>query len=113
MSGALLPEAFADLEKFAGWILPTEGARMQKRRDSPLAELAALHQAMVSRLEAVLSHLNQFPLEALPEREERLLRLTFALAEVAPFVEQYRRTVLPELFDERRFVILHDGPAAR
>jgi hypothetical protein len=30
MSAALLPEAFADLEEFAGWILPTEAARMWK-----------------------------------------------------------------------------------
>jgi hypothetical protein len=71
-------------------------------------DLAALHAAMLPRLEAVLSHLNQFPLDAMPEREARLLSLSFALAEVTPFVEQYRRTVLPELFDERRFVILHD-----
>lgn len=110
MSAGLLPEGFADLEKFAGWILPTEAARMQKRRDSDLADLAALHAAMLPRLEAMLSYLNRFPLDAMPEREERLLRLSFALAEVTPFVEQYRRTVLPELFDERRFIIGHDGP---
>jgi hypothetical protein len=113
MSAGLLPEAFADLEKFSGWILPSEGARMQKRRDSTLDDLAALHEAMLPRLEAILSHLNTFPLDAMPEREERLLRLTYALAEVTPFVEQYRRTVLPELFDERRFVILHDQGARR
>jgi len=113
MSAALLPEAFADLEKFSGWILPTEGARMQKRRESTLAELTALHEAMLPRLEAILSHLNRFALDAMPEAEERLMRLSFALAEVTPFVEQYRRTVLPELFDERRFVILHDAATAR
>lgn len=104
----MLPEAFADLERFSGWILPTEAERMQKRRDSRLEDLQALYDAMLPRLEAILSHLNKFPLDAMPEREERLLKLTYALAEVTPFVEQYHRTVLPELFDERRFVVLHD-----
>ena len=35
---------------------------------------------------------------------ERTYRIDSGLAEVAPFVEQYRRTILPELFDEERFV---------
>jgi hypothetical protein len=110
---AALPAGFSELEKFSGWILSTEGERMQKRRDSTLEDLKALYDAMLPRLEEALSHLNQFPLDAMPEAEERLLRLTFALAEVTPFVEQYRRTVLPELFDERRFEILHDKAAGR
>lgn len=81
---------------------------MQKRRDSTLDELKVFYDAMLPRLEAALSYLNKFPLDTMPAAEKRLLSLSFALAEVSPFVEQYRRTVLPELFDERRFDILHD-----
>ena len=109
MSARLLPDGFAELEKYAGWILPTEAARMAKRRASTLEDLKALYDAMLPRLDDVLSHLNKFQLGAMPEAEERLLRLSYALAEVTPFVEQYRRVVLPELFDEGRFVILHDN----
>ena len=112
MSASLLPDGFAELEKFAGWILPTEAARMERRRASRLEDLKALYDAMLPRLEEVLSHLNRFPLGAMPEREARLLALTYALAEITPFVEQYRRVILPELFDESRFVILHDKPVA-
>ena len=108
----MLPTDFSDLEQFAPWILPTEVARMQKRRESTLDDLQHLYGAVLPRLEAILSHLERFPLDALPEAEKNLLRLSTALAEVAPFVEQYKRTILPEIFDESRFLPLHDKTAA-
>jgi hypothetical protein len=109
-----LPLSFADLEPYLRWALPTETARSQMRRDSSLSELTAFYEAMLPRLPVVLSHLNEFPLEAMPEAELHLFRLSLGFAEVAPFVEQYRRTVIPLLFDERRFAPLHDlaGPRA-
>lgn len=103
-----LPSEFADLQGFSGWALATETARAQRRRDSTLDELREFYDAMLPRLMAALDYLNGFPLSHMPAQELALLQMSFAFAEIAPFVEQYGRTVLPEIFDERRFVPLHD-----
>lgn len=109
MAESLLPDGYADLEPLADWALPTETARSQRRRDSTLEEIRRFYEAMLPRAPEALSLLNGFPLDALPPREQRLLDLCLALAEIGPFVEQYGRTVLPLVFDERRFVPLHDA----
>ena len=68
---------------------------------------------MLPRLPDALTLLNGFPLDAMPLPEHRLFLLTFSFAEIAPFVEQYARTVLPENFDERRFIPEHDARVKR
>jgi hypothetical protein len=109
MPAANLPPDFADLAPYLHWALPTEVARSQLRRDSKLSDLTAFYQAMLPRLPAMLSHLNECPLDALPDAELNLFRISLSFAEVAPFVEQYNRTVIPLMFDERRFAPLHDS----
>ena len=108
-----LPGRFADLEAFRAWALPSETARSQRRRDSDLADVKAFYDAMLPRVPHILSYLQEFPLEALSEPQRRLLDLCLAFAEIAPFVEQYRRTVVPELFDERRFAPIHEDGGSR
>jgi hypothetical protein len=108
LPAASLPPSFADLEPYLRWALPTETARSQLRRDSRMSDLAQFYQAMLPRLPTILSHLNEFPLDAMPDAEVNLFRIGLSFAEVAPFVEQYDRTVIPLLFDERRFAPLHD-----
>ncbi len=107
-----MPAHFTDLEGFAHWALDTEAARGQRRRDSSLDEIRKFYDVMLPRLMAVLEYLNGFPLDQMPEPQRRLLNLSFAFAEIAPFIEQYGRTIIPENFDERRFVPAHDKPAA-
>ena len=102
------PEGFGDLEKFSAWALGSQRERSQKRRDSTLPDLEGLYSVMISRIHDALRHLDQYPLHAMPPAEQRLLYLAFAFAEIAPFVEQYHRTILPEVFDERRLVPVHD-----
>ncbi len=107
------PEGYSDLQPLADWALPTEAERSQRRRDSTLAELQAFYQTMMPRLPQLLDYLNGFALDDLPARERRLLHLSFAFAEISPFVEQYHRVVLPLNFDERRFTPMHDDPGNR
>lgn len=108
MANSFLPSDFSDLQGFSAWALATETARAQRRRDSTLDELREFYDAMLPRLMAVLEYLNGFPLSRMPAPELALFQMSLAFAEIAPFVEQYGRTVLPEIFDERRFVPVHD-----
>ncbi len=103
------PEGFADLESLGAWALVSEKARSRRRRECELAEIEAFYDAIMPRVPAILSYLQEYPLPALNEPQRRLLDLCLAFAEVAPFVEQYRRTILPELFDEERFVPFHEA----
>lgn len=107
------PDGFSALQGLADWALPTESERGQRRRDSTLAELQAFYETMMPHLPRLLDYLNEFALDDLPTRERRLLQLSFAFAEISPFVEQYRRVVLPLNFDERRFIPMHDDPGNR
>ena len=71
----VLPAGFADLEAFAGFALPTERERYAKRIESSMAELQAFYDAAVPRLEAAMTYLDQFPLDALADDAKRLLWL--------------------------------------
>src|SRR5512145_1175830 len=55
-----LPEPFADLAPYLAWSLPTERERSAKRQASTLAEITAFYQAMLPRMEEVLSYLAQY-----------------------------------------------------
>lgn len=98
-----LPPAFADLEPFIGWSLDSETARLEKRLASPMEEIHAFYSAMLGRVEEALEYLNGFPLEQLPEPEQRLLNMTLSLAEVWVAVELYKQPDHPFGLDMRRF----------
>ena len=72
---ALLPPDFADLEPYADWALPTEGARYAKRLASTMDELQAFYDAAFPRLEAATAYLEQFGMDNLPDDGKRLLWL--------------------------------------
>ena len=112
MSSRLLPEPFADLEGFANdWALATESERVAKRYASSMAELQSFYDAMLPRVEAMLEHLNRFSLEGLPEPEQRLLYLTFSLAEASLPVEIFGEPQVPYGFDPARYGLeLVDNP---
>lgn len=109
MPRRLLPESFADLEDFAGaWALATETERSQKRQASMMEEIQAFYDAMLPRMEQILSYLNQFPLDAMPEEARRLLHLTLSLAEVAPAVELFKQPSVVDGYDISRLTPVHD-----
>ncbi len=103
MANQMLPAPFADLEGFVGaWALATEAERSRKRKASTMAEIQAFYDAILPRMEAILSYLNQFPLEEMPEEGKRLLYLSLSLAEVASAVELFKQPTVPEGYDVTR-----------
>ncbi len=93
---ATLPADFADLEPYAGWALPTERERYNKRVASTMGELQAFYDAAFPRLEDAMAYLDQYALDALPEDATRLLRLYCALVTVSFPVEVWRQPRVPD-----------------
>lgn len=91
-----LPAAFADLEPFAAWALPTERERYDKRIASTMDELQAFYDAAFPRFEAALDYLDQFPLDAMPDDAKHLLWLYCALVTVSFPVEVWRQPRVPD-----------------
>lgn len=88
MNNQLLPAEFADLEAHAAeWALPSFDARMQHRAASSMDDIRRFYDAMQPRAEAALAYLENFPLDAMPEAEQRLMHLLYALAQAAMAVE--------------------------
>ena len=104
MKQSLLPPDFADLEPFIDWALDSETERLEKRLTSSMEDIQAFYSAVLGRIDEALEYLNGFPLEQLPEAEQRLLNMTLALAEVWVAVELYKRPDHPFGLDMRRFV---------
>ncbi len=104
----LLPESFQDLEPFvAAWSLATEKERNRKRLSSSMEEIQAFYEAILPRMERVIAYLNQFPLDAMPVDAQRLLYLTFSLAEVSTAVELFKQPSVVDGYDAARFVPVH------
>ena len=110
MSANALPEQFTDLEPFAGeWALATESERVQKRYSSSMEEIKTFYDAMLPRLEAMVDHLNQFPLDELPQTEQNLLYMTFSLAEISLSVEVFGAPGIPHGYEPTRYPATADG----
>ena len=107
MPEARLPEQFRDLEQWMAWSLETEGERSDHRQASAMEDITAFYEAMLERMEEVLSYLEQFSLEELPDDARRLFYLTLSLAEVAPAVEQFGQPSVVDGYDIKRFVASH------
>lgn len=103
-----LPEPFADLEPYIAWSLATEKERQRKRISSTMLEIQTFYDALLPRMDAIISYLDQFPLEAMPADARRLLNLTFSLAEIAPAVEQFKQPSVADGYDATRFVPTHN-----
>jgi hypothetical protein len=108
MAEHLLPEPFADLALYLSWSLPTERERSAKRQASTMAEITAFYQAMLPRMEEVLSYLAQYPPDHTPQDVQRLFYLALALAEVAPAVENFGQPSVVDGYDVARFIPIHD-----
>lgn len=89
MSERQLPRPFQELEPYLGWSLPTGRERRAKRESTAMEEIEAFYGAMLPMMEEILSYLDRFPPENVPEDVERLLFIVLSLAEVAPAVEWY------------------------
>ena len=62
---------------------------------------------MVPRIEAIIEHLNAFPLDDMPAEEERLLELSLGLVEAANAVEMFEEPGMRYGFPVDRFTPKH------
>jgi hypothetical protein len=93
---ATLPAQFSDLEPFSGWCLEFERQRYAQRLASTMDELQAFYDAAFPRLEAAMEHLDQYPLDALPDDARHLLWLCYSLVNVSFPVEVWRQPRVPD-----------------
>ena len=103
MSAQVTPD-FTDLEPFVReWGLATTHDRTVKRLNSSFAELESFHVAMTPRLDEIIEFLNQFPLDAIPERHQDLAYTALAMCEVDDAVSQWRAPTSPAAVSPLRF----------
>ena len=92
MSQGKLPDKFADLQPFvARWAVADEAQRREIRVNSQMKDIQEFYEAMVRRLDDVLSYLNMHELGKLPPEVTTLMYLCLALAEVSPAIELYKQ----------------------
>ncbi len=91
-----LPEGFAYLEPFTEWCLPSEPERQAKRFSATMAEMQEFYDAIVPRAPDVISHLDTFPLDAMPAEETNLLHLVYSMIQVSFPVECWLQPRVPD-----------------
>jgi hypothetical protein len=83
-----LPAGFETLEPFVTrWALPTTGERIVARASASMDDIRAFYEAMLAKADAAMTHIDTFPLDAMPPETERLAALVLALAQAAIAVE--------------------------
>jgi hypothetical protein len=91
-----LPQAFADLEPFADWVLPSEYDRYEKRLNSTQEELQAFYDAAFPRLQQSTDYLKSVSMDGISEEDQNLLWLFCSLVTVSFPVEVWRQPRVPE-----------------
>jgi hypothetical protein len=107
-NGAVLPSKFSALEAFSDWIIPTEQARSVARLESDMARIQAFYDAVLPRGEEILTYLDAFKLDDLPDPEQNLMTLMLSFAEIANAVELFHQPSVVDGFDPRRFHPVHE-----
>lgn len=88
----MLPEEFADLERFTDWCLATEPERYGKRLESSMEDMQELYDAGMARLEDVMVYLDaRFPLHDMPEKAKNLMHLMQSVVMVSFPVEVWKQ----------------------
>jgi hypothetical protein len=109
MSQGKLPAGFEDLERFtAEWLHTEERKRTRKRLASSMAEIKEFYDAILPRMEAILTYLDKFELSGIKDKDLNLLYLTFALAEIFPAVEWFNQPGVPYGYPSERLVPVHE-----
>jgi hypothetical protein len=91
-----LPAAFAELEPFADWALPSEADRYAKRLQSSMEELQTFYDAAFPRLEDGAEYLKDVALAGISDEDRSLLHLFEALVTVSFPVEVWRQPRVPD-----------------
>lgn len=89
---SMLPEEFADLERFSDWCLATEPERYGKRLASTVPEMQEFYDAGLARLEDIMVYLDaRFPLHDMPEKAKNLMHLAQSIVMVSFPVEVWKQ----------------------
>jgi hypothetical protein len=92
----LLPAAFADLEEFSDWVLPSERDRYAKRLASTMDELQHFYDVAFPRLAESVDYLKGVSLDGISDEDRNLLWLFSSLVTVSFPVEVWRQPRVPE-----------------
>lgn len=104
MTDMSLPQGFESLAPFvAAWSKPKAADRAAQRIASNMDELKTFYEAVMAKAEEALTYLDTFDIDALPEREQRLMNLLLSLPEAANAVEVYRQPFVPYAFLPDRY----------
>lgn len=96
----MLPEEFADLERFApAWCLATEGERWARRHESTVGEMRELYEAVFPRVDAAVAYCDRFPLGQQPDEARNLLHLLLSFVMVSFPVEVWDSPRIPDVGD--------------
>jgi len=107
----ILPSGFADLLQFREWgELETQADRYLKRQTTALDALQEFYDAITPRLPAIFALLDSRAPGSLAGPEERLLRMTLGLAEVAQAVETFHQSTVPHMRSPHRVDMRTIGP---
>jgi hypothetical protein len=90
------PAAFADIEQYADWALPSEEDRYAKRLTCSMDQLQAFYDAVFPRLAESIDYLRGVALDGISDEDQRLLWLFSALVTVSFPVEVWRQPRVPD-----------------
>ena len=94
---AMLPNDFADLERFAAkWCLGSEAERYGMRMASSMEEMQAFYDAATPRAEAAIAYCDDYPLDAMPPEVLNLMHLLYSMIMVSFPVECWGQPRVPD-----------------
>jgi hypothetical protein len=107
----LLPAEFADLEPWAAiWSLPSLNQRHDQRMASTMAELQEFYDVMLPRIEPAIEHLNQFPVDDLPDDARNLFWLLCSVSMMSFAVDVFKQPKVPDSGEGNIPVVIEPGP---
>lgn len=93
----MLPDQFADLERFAKrWSLATERERYTVRLASSMPELQELYDVALPLMADALDYLDGFDIDDLPNDARNLMRLYFSVVNASFPVESWKQPRVPD-----------------
>jgi hypothetical protein len=108
---ALLPEQFADLERFAQvWVLPTASERYDRRLQSTMPEMEEFYNAVLPRGDEIFEYIDQYDFNDLPEPAVHLLWLLCSLSAVSFAVDVFKQPWIPDSAGATLPIVLEPTP---
>lgn len=106
-----LPPEFCQLSQFVPtWTIATELGRNEFRTRQPYVKIKEFYDTVMPCLEQITEYLNKLSLNALPRDAANLLELALMAMEVAPAVEYYQGSDVPDSVAYEKYKIFPVAP---